>query len=88
MENSKDYNSVQVLKIFGQYIVGGLLIALSIQTFITGKIVSSILFMICAIYLLPLFSSKWKELIPSLNDWIWRRIVFIILFFIALYFRL
>ncbi|MFN3755229.1 hypothetical protein [Flavobacterium sp.] len=89
MEESKDYSSTQVLKVIGQYIVSGLLIVLSIQTyFAEKKMLSAFFFLVCAIYILPLLASKWKELIPFLNDWLWRRIIFVVLFFIALYFKL
>jgi hypothetical protein len=89
METTKNYNSTKTLKIIVQYIVCGLFLALSIKTYFEErKILASILFLVCGIYLLPILSQKLKSLMPFLNDWLWRRILFGILFFLAIYSKL
>jgi hypothetical protein len=89
MQSTKDFNSIQILKTIGQYILSGLLFALSIQTYFEEKkMLSSIFFLVCGIYLLPFLSPKLKVLMPFLNDWLWRRILAIVIFLLGIYFKL
>lgn len=88
MAKTKNYNSVQTLKVFVQYIICGLLFLLSYEAcFEDNKLLSSLFFLISGIYILPFLSLKLKTIIPFLNDWTYRRLVFIILLFIALYLK-
>jgi hypothetical protein len=88
MTETKNYNSIQNLKVISQYILCGLLFLLSFQTYFDdNKLLSSIFFLICGIYILPFLSLKLKTIVPFLNDWIYRRLIFIILLSIALYLK-
>lgn len=88
MKETKNYNSIQNLKVIAQYIVCGLLFLLSLQTYFEeNKLLSSFFFLISGIYILPFLSLKFKAKIPFLNDWIYRRLIFIMLLFIAVYLK-
>ena len=88
MAVAKNYNSIQNLKIIGQYIVSGLLFLLAFQTYYEdNKLLSSIFFLISGIYIIPFLSLKLKTIVPYLNDWMYRRLIFIILVSLALYLK-
>jgi hypothetical protein len=89
MQSTKDFNSLQILKTIGQHSVSSLLFALSIQTYFEEKkILSSLFFLVCGLYLLPFLSPKLRALMLFLNDWLWRRIFAIALFLFGFYFKL